>query len=266
VAAAASLPVPQLQSAVEHWRELADTDDAASANERVHGRRALSASKTMDGTVRVDGDLDPENGECFMTALQAKVDADLRSGPPDDHRTPAQRRADALGAICRDWLDRNDRPGVGAERPHLSVIVDLEVLRARGPGRCELEHTGAVRAELARRLACDASVSRVVLGARSEPLDLGRRTQVVPAPLRRAVVIRDRGCRFPGCDRPHAWCDAHHAKHWARGGVTSLANLVLLCRPHHRLVHEGGFGLRMVDGRPSFTRPDGSPLEDRAPP
>lgn len=88
----------------------------------------------------------------------------------------------------------------------------------------------------------------------------------MPAPLRRAVVVRDGRCRFPGCDRPPPWCDAHHVIHWADGGPTALSNLVLLCRRHHRLVHEGGFGLEMNGSRPTFRRPDGTMLEDRAPP
>jgi hypothetical protein len=111
---------------------------------------------------------------------------------------------------------------------------------------------------------------RVVLSARSEPLDVGRRTKVVPPSMRRAVIVRDRTCRFPGCDRPHPWCDAHHIVHWADGGPTAASNLVLLCRRHHRLVHRGsgGFTLELDDGgRPVFRRPDGSVLaEDRAPP
>jgi hypothetical protein len=81
------------------------------------------------------------------------------------------------------------------------------------------------------------------------------------------VIVRDRARRFPGCDRPQTWCDAHHVVHWAEGGPTALPNLLLLCRRHHRLVHErGGFGLELFDGLPVFKRPDGSVLEDRAPP
>ena len=105
------------------------------------------------------------------------------------------------------------------------------------------------------------------MSGRSEPLDVGRRTPVVPAGMRRAVILRDRHCRFPGCDRPQTWCDAHHVIHWADGGPTALSNLVLLCRRHHRMLHEPrGFRLHLEDGRAVFRRPDGSVLEDRAPP
>jgi hypothetical protein len=90
---------------------------------------------------------------------------------------------------------------------------------------------------------------------------------VVSSALRRAVVLRDQRCRFPRCTRPHAWCDAHHIVHWADGGKTAISNLVLLCRPHHTLVHESGFELETTDGQPVFTRPDGSVIDaGRAPP
>jgi 5-methylcytosine-specific restriction endonuclease McrA len=107
----------------------------------------------------------------------------------------------------------------------------------------------------------------VVLAGPSEPLDVGRRTPVVPPGMRRAVILRDRHCRFPGCDRPQTWCDVHHVVHWADGGPTSLPNLVLLCRRHHGMVHgRSGFRLTMESGHPVFRRPDGSVLEERAPP
>jgi HNH endonuclease len=108
-------------------------------------------------------------------------------------------------------------------------------------------------------------VSRVITVAPSSPVEIGRRTPVVPAALRRAVVVRDGGCRFPGCDRPPGWCDAHHVLHWADGGETSLDNLVLLCRPHHRLVHER-FSLAIEEGGPAFRRPDGTLLPDQRSP
>ena len=107
---------------------------------------------------------------------------------------------------------------------------------------------------------------RVVLGARSEPLDVGRRTPVVSPAIRRAVILRDRHCRFPGCDRSPAWCDVHHVDHWATGGRTAMGNLLLLCRRHHGLVHRGGFGLAVEAGAFVFRRSDGSVLQDRGPP
>ena len=154
---------------------------------------------------------------------------------------------------------------MAGERPHVVVTVDLESLEGKPGQRSELEDTGPITPETARRLACDAGVSRVIMRGASEPLDVGRKTPVVPSGMRRALVVRDRGCRFPGCGRPHAWCDAHHVEHWADGGETSLENLVLLCRPHHRAVHED-FRVAIESRRPRFTRPNGQTLEDRAPP
>jgi hypothetical protein len=213
--------------------------------------------------VRLDGDLDPETGASLLTALRAVMDAEARGQRDEDRRSPAQRRADALGEICRGWLDGADRPSIAGERPHLAVTVDVAALVGAGTG--VLDQVGPVAAATLRRLACDASVVRVVMAGRSEPLDVGRKTPVVPPAMRRALVVRDRGCRFPGCERPHTWCDAHHVVHWADGGATAVANLVLLCRRHHRTIHEG-FGVRMVAGEPEFSRPDGSILAERAPP
>ena len=239
---------------------------AKDSDHKQRQRRRLDLTAGFMGMVRVYGDLDPETGESVLTALQAVLDAESRSGEVDE-RTHAQRRADALGEVCRSYLDRLDRPVVGGERPHLTLTVDVDALRG-DPGTSELAHTGPVSHRVARRLACDASVTRVVMAGDSEPIQVGRRTPVISPALRRAVIARDHHCRFPGCDRPAAWCDAHHAVHWADGGMTHLGNLVLLCRRHHRLVHEpDGFRLQMEDGQPVFYRPDGSVLEeDRAPP
>jgi hypothetical protein len=264
VEAARSLPVRDLKRAVEHWKSVVEPEATAAEEAERFERRVLHTSPTFEGMVRVDANLDPETGQCLITALRSVTDGWARSDGEDD-RTPGQRRADALGEICRGHLDRTDRPVVGGERPHISVVMDLESLEGRAGRRCELDDVGRITASAARRLACDASVARVITSGRSEPLELGRRTPVVPAPLRRAVVVRDGGCRFPPCDRPAPWCDAHHVIHWSDGGETALSNLILLCRRHHRMVHEG-FDIRMTDGRPVFTRPDGSELEDRAPP
>ena len=256
-----------LQRVAAYWRQAVERERATEGEEKLRERRRLHASVSFLGMVRVDGDLDPETGETLLTALRAVLDGEARSRGADDDRTPAQRRADALGEICRQWLDSAERPNVAGERPHVTVTVDADALWGAPAATSELDHTGPVDTETARRLACDASITRVVMAGASEPLDVGRRTPVVSPAIRRVVVIRDRHCRFPGCDRPHTWCDAHHVVHWADGGPTAPANLLLLCRRHHRMVHgRGGFRLELSEGRPVFRRPDGSLLKDRAPP
>jgi hypothetical protein len=232
------LNVRAVRRAIERWISLIDAEANEAAAERRFERRALYVSPTLDGMVRVDGNLDAETGQTVITALRSLIDSWSRADA-DDARTPAQRRADALAEICSRYLDSTDRPVVAGERPHLTVTVDVEALERRAGRKCHLDEAGRITGEAARRLACDASVSRVIVGPTSEPLDVGRRTPVVPASLRRALVVRDGGCRFDACDRPAAWTDAHHIVHWADGGPTSLSNLVLLCRRHHRAVHEG---------------------------
>lgn len=274
--AASCHSVSDLRRIVARWRSVVERERASGDihDDLLLRRRRLHASVTLEGMVRLDGDLDPESGESLLTALRAVLDADVRSGDAadagSDDRTPAQKRADALGEICRGWLSRSDRPAVAGERPHLNVTVPLDALHdlegvgtRAGAGVGEFDHTGPIGLATLRRLACDATVSRLVLGSRSEPLDVGRRTPVVPTSIRRALVARDRTCRFPGCDRPHSWCDAHHVRHWADGGETSVGNLVLLCRRHHRLTHSR-FSVEASDGRPVFRRSDGSVLESRA--
>jgi hypothetical protein len=268
--AAATKPVPELRRLVSDWVQAVDEKSPDRA-EILRSRRRLDVCPTPARMVRVEGELDPEGGEALLTALQAMVDAELRAGTGMDLRTPAQRRADALCELAHRYLQTPDRPGVAGERPHITLMVDVETLSAADKSgtrsRCELDHMGSVQPSIARRLACDASVMRVVMAGPAEPLELGRRTPVVSAGIRRAVILRDERCRFPTCTRPHAWCDAHHVIHWADGGETALRNLVLLCRPHHRLVHEGGFRLDMEQDRPVFRRPDGTVMEDdRAPP
>jgi hypothetical protein len=250
-----------------YWRQAAEREAALEGQEKLRERRRLHASVTFLGMVRVDGDLDPETGETLLTALRTVLDAESRSGAGPDGRTPAQRRADALGEVCRQWLDHADRPTIAGEKPHVAVTIGAEALRDGAGEPSEMDHVGPVGPAVARRVTCDASIRRVVMAGPSEPLDVGRRTPVVSPAMRRAMIARDRHCQFPGCDRPHTWCDAHHVVHWADGGPTALPNLLLLCRRHHRMIHaRGGFRLELVDGRPLFRRPDGSLLGDRAPP
>ena len=259
--------VGDLARVASYWRDSAARERARNDEVSAARNQTLYASKTFMGRVRADADLSAETGEVLLTALNAVLSAEARSVEGDD-RSPAQRRADALGEICRQWLDLADRPVVVAERPHVTLTVGVETLKGLDSSPCELEQTGPVLLETAEILLCDCSLARVVLSGRSEPLDVGRRTPAVPASMRRAVIVRDRHCRFPGCDRPQSWCDAHHVVHWTNGGSTALNNLVLLCRRHHRLIHHRKFGVEIADGQPRFYRADGSVLTagSRAPP
>ena len=180
-------------------RQAVERDHALDSDEKVRAQRRLHASVTFLGMVRVDGNLDPETGQTLLTALSAVLDPESPLGPEGHARIPAQRRADALGEICRQWLDLAERPTVGGENPHVTVTVGVDDLRDGADGPGELDHVNPVQSDVARRLACDASIRRVVIP--SEPLDVGRRTPVIHPAMRRAVIVRDRHCRFVGCDR-----------------------------------------------------------------
>ena len=269
VDAARTQGVNDLQRVAAYWRDAAAKERALTGDETSADRQTLYASKTFLGRVRADADLNTETGELLLTALNAQLSADATSASTVvDERSPAQRRADALGEILRQWLDLADRPAVGGERPHVTLTVGVETFKGLSDSPCEFEHVGPVPVETAEMVLCGCSVARVVLAGRSEPLDVGRRTSVPPPSMRRAVIVRDRHCRFPGCDRPPSWCDAHHVVHWTKGGPTALHNIVLLCRRHHRLIHHGRFRVETVDAQLVFYRADGNVLEaaGRAPP
>ena len=183
--------------------------------------------------------------------------------PPDSIDRPSwsHKRADALAVIFESFLAHGAEAMSGGERHQVVVHVSAETLRAGGGDQCEIEDGPAVAAETARRLACDASVVAIVENEKSEPLNVGRKTRSIPPALSRALRARDGGCRYPGCDRTR-FTEGHHVKHWADGGETKLGNLVTLCRFHHRLVHEGGYGIVAPDdGVFVFTRPDGRRVE-----
>ena len=170
--------------------------------------------------------------------------------------TRGERDADALVLLADTLLAHGAAQRSGADRYQLVVHVDADTLTARDAGgRCETDDGQPLAAETGRRLACDASLV-ALLHRGGRPLAVGRRTRTIGPALRRALAARDRGCRFPGCDR-HTHLHAHHIQHWAHGGPTELANLVQLCHRHHRLLHEGGYTLtHRADGL-QFRRPDG---------
>jgi Domain of unknown function (DUF222)/HNH endonuclease len=228
----------------QRLRHSLDRQRALQDANAMYARRRLHLTRGMDGGITVDGLLDPEGGAILRTA----IDALTRPLPGDDRIAP-QRRADALVELARRQLDDGSLPASGGQRPHLSLTVPAAALRREeGASPAELEWAGPVVDEMARRVGCDAVCSTLEVDEQGAPLTVGRATRTVPPSIRRALMVRDRGCCFPGCDRPPAWTDGHHLVHWADGGETSLENIVLLCRPHHRLVHEEGWTLRRDDG------------------
>jgi hypothetical protein len=205
-----------------------------------HEHRSLYLSQTYDGLFRIDGWLDGEGGAALQTVLDSLM------GPPaaDDNRTAPQRRADAMVDLARRQLDGGGLPEVGGQKPHLMVTVDMATLaKAPGSPAAELEWAQPIPAETARRLACDCSITPILRGAESHQVEAGATRRAISPAKKRALVARDKGCRFEGCDRPAAWTDGHHIIHWADGGSDELPNLVLLCRRHHYRFHEEGWRL-----------------------
>jgi hypothetical protein len=231
--------------------------------------------------VVVRGRLTPEIGAVVQRALEAAADRVFREAARAttgnriaDEVTPAQRRADALGLLAECALNADLDRGNASDRYQVVLHVDAPALQSAGNGEVvssiapdagqavvELNDGATnVSAEMSRRLACDASLVVMRHASDGAVLDVGRKTRTIPPAIRRALVARDRHCQFPGCTARR--CDGHHIRHWADGGPTRLDNLTLLCRLHHRAVHEGGFTLVQRDeGTPMFVRPDGTRVE-----
>jgi len=175
-----------------------------------------------------------------------------------DPRSAAERDGDALVELARRMLQVGELPTENGNRPQVTVTITLDNLRGSGAGLVEAGDgvgRGVIRAEDARRIACDAGVIPIVLGSDGEPFDVGRRHRIVHPALRRALAVRDGGCAFPGCGIPARWADAHHIRHWAHGGDTTLANTVLLCPRHHRLLHHGEWTVEIDQGVAWFHPP-----------
>ena len=225
----------------------AGTREARAADLRAVGSRDVPAGTPEAG--RADG-RDVPAGTRTATA------DDVRGVPAGTPKRPGEARADALLALADAFLAGGQGSRGAADRHQVVLHVDTATLQGDAGPRCELDDGSPVAGETARRLACDASLVRV-LERDGVPLRLGRKTRVVSAAMRRALNARDRGCRFPGC-ASRRFVDAHHIEHWANGGATDLDNLVQLCSHHHRLLHEGGYAIvRHPGGRLTFTRRDG---------
>jgi hypothetical protein len=272
-----------VETQVRLYRQVKRREALAQENLR-HAQRELSWHVDDSGFWVFRGRLTPEQGAVIAKALEAAMDADFeetRGVPPEVHKDlersipydqgfsepVAQRRADALERVAASYLAGLEADSTGGDRYTINIHTDVETLRADGTGaESELDDAPGrgshVPAETSRRLACDAAVVHWHEDAEGEPLSVGRKTRSIPPAIRRALRRRDGGCRFPGCCATR-FVDAHHVHHWADGGETKLNNLVLLCRRHHRLLHEGGYGIEThPSGAFRFTLPSGKAIPE----
>jgi hypothetical protein len=220
-----------------HYRHAADRKRYEAEQAELVEIRRLNFSTCEDGVVLINGVLDPVGGAAVIGAIQP---LSRRSGAHDD-RNLEQRQADALVELAS-----------GGSQAQLQVTTSLETLRGLpGASAAELEFSSVpISAKTVERLACDASITRIVLGSESMVIDVGRARRTVSGPARKALNVRDKHCTWPGCERPASWCAGHHLTHWAHGGTNEPPNLTLLCRRHHWMVHEGNWQIvRGDDGR-----------------
>jgi hypothetical protein len=300
--AAATLDPADLQTVCDRVRVHLGDDGPAPDAHQDFTRRGITCS-SFDGMLLVRGQLDAEGGATLQTALDAMTPPPAADDPRTAAQRRADALVELARAALstgRHATVRSIQPqlgvlltplalvrGAGADAtdaalspgaprqplptqpvPSPPVADCADPLAAAGvppvPDSAWLDWMGPIPDAVAQRLACDCDVWRVVLDpATGLPLDVGRTRRVVPHWIRKALYARDRGCRFPGCHAPAPWTDAHHLDHWVLGGPTKVENLVLLCRFHHVLLHEGGWSIRLDQqaGTVSVRRPDGSPYE-----
>ena len=251
------LLLSRLARSVRYHLEPAEADLEKQERRQV-SQRELSFFEDPDGSgmTHVRGRLDPWAAAIVQAALDPLAAPHPAADGTPDGRSASRRRGDALVQLCEQALAGEHLPEHGGERTTVVVTIFLETL-LHMPGMPTLLPNGLpLSAAAARRAACDAGIVPIVLGSASEPLDVGRRTRLWPAGLRRAIAQRDGGCSRPGCDRPPQWCQIHHIQHWADGGPTSLGNGVMVCDRCHDLVHHGGWTVSIdLDGLPTWTAP-----------
>jgi hypothetical protein len=236
-----------LRRATAHFKRLALADGTEpSAHDGLH------ISRLYDGRTAIRGDLSDLAAETVTTALHAYTD------PPDEQfpKTTSKRYAEALVRICEVALGATGTPK--RARAQVSIVVDWKTLTERRPGRVDGEFTGPIHPRDIEGLLCDCDISRIVTGPDSLPLDVGRMRRNPTPALRRALVERDGGCRWPDCDRPAGFCDAHHVTPWLAGGETKLTNLVLLCSHHHHVTHAPGWSITFDGTTLEVLRPNGT--------
>ena len=237
-----------------HAQHAADRDGYVDEEEQGVEARSLTVSTADDGCVLLNCVLDKVGGAAVQTALEPLA---KRAGKDDDRRRD-RRLADALVDLAMNALDRGKPSG----RPHLQVTTTLEtLLDLPGAPAAEMEFSLPISARAVERLACDCSVTRILLGSDSTVMEVGRARRVISGPQRKALHVRDGGCVWPGCDRPATWTSGHHLVHWIRNGPTDLQNLTLLCYRHHWMVHEGEWQIVRTDEGDILTIPPVSALQ-----
>ena len=216
----------------------------------------MALVKGPEGRTAATLDLDQHTAEELMAALDPLTrPVPLPDGSPDP-RPPGRRRADAFGQILRTYLSHSDRPMSGGGLPHVTVIRPPQTRADTEECVDHLGFTGPVSAATADLIACDSTLSTVIVDRTGVPLDVGRSERLFPPHIRKALGIRDGGCAFPGCGRPVSWCDAHHIQPWSEGGTTCLDNGALFCRMHHTLIHHGDWQVYLGrDRHPWFIPP-----------
>ena len=236
-----------------HLRHAADPKGYAATEADLVENRSLRISTDQDsGAVFLSGVFDSESGAVIRTVLEP---LSRRSGA-HDHRPYDRRMADALVDVAWHHLDNGLVPQNASQRTHLQVTTSLETLKALDCApAAELEFSLPISSKAVERLACDCSVTRILLGSDSMVIDVGRAKRVISGAQRKALNARDQHCVWPGCDRPASWTSGHHLVHWIHGGTSDLPNLALLCYRHHWMVHEGGWQLVRTDTGQFLTIP-----------
>jgi len=237
-----------------HARHAADPKGCAKDESEGVEAHSLTFANSDDGMVFVNGMLDKVGGAAVQAALEPLAQ---RAGK-DDHRCRERRVADALVDVCMHSLDN----GVPSRRTHMQVTTSLETLLGlSGAPAAEMGFSLPISSKAVERLACDCTVTRVLLGSDSTVIDVGRARRVISGAQGKALRVRDRGCVWPGCDRPATWTSGHHLVHWINGGPTDLSNLVLLCYRHHWMVHEGEWQIVRADDGRMLTIPPITPYQ-----
>jgi hypothetical protein len=238
VGAAETLEPGPMRTVTQAVRLRLDPDGVLADANHAHQQRWFECEATYGGDYILRGLLDAEGGALLKQAIDT-LGHGLAAG---ETRMASTRRADALVELAAGQLRCGEHRDVHGQRPHLTLTVSPAVLRA-GAGAnarpAELSGVGPIHPASARRIACDVVRTVVTVAAPAAdaspwaaltapvlPLSVGRKSRTVPAHLRIALTLRDKGCRFPGCDRPPAWTDGHHIIHWVDGGPTELNNLV----------------------------------------